>query len=99
MANMIRSLLREFGHILPIGIESVTVFAKRHLDDDHPDMPEIATGMPGIQCYQFIGLNERIDGCSKTIQQHALLNSRCAQIDAHAWNWADHGIGDCRHNR
>jgi len=28
MANMIRSLLREFGHILPIGIEAVTAFAK-----------------------------------------------------------------------
>ena len=62
LANMIRSLLREFGHILPIGIEAVTAFAKRHLAGDHPDMPEIATGMLGIQCYQFIGLNERIDG-------------------------------------
>jgi len=42
LANMIRSLLREFGHIFPIGIEAVTAFAKRHLDGDHPDMPEIA---------------------------------------------------------
>ena len=42
---MIRSPLREFGHILPIGIEAVTAFAKRHLAGDHPDMPEIATGM------------------------------------------------------
>lgn len=51
MANMIRSLLREFGHILPIGIEAVTVFAKRHLDGDHPDLPDIANGMLGMQCY------------------------------------------------
>jgi transposase len=72
MANMIRSLLREFGHILPIGIEAVTAFAKRHLNGDHPDMPDIANGMLGMQCYQFIGLNERIAGYSKMIEQHAL---------------------------
>ncbi|WP_258546605.1 hypothetical protein [Loktanella sp. D2R18] len=46
---------------------------KRHLDGDHPDMPEIAKGMLGIQCYQFIGLNERTEGYSKMIEQHAPL--------------------------
>ncbi len=80
LANMIRSLLREFGHILPIGIEAVTAFAKRHLDGDHPDMPEIANGMLGIQCYQFIGLNERISGYSKMIEQHALLNANARRL-------------------
>ena len=80
LANMIRSLLREFGHILPIGIEAVTAFAKRHLAGDHPDMPEIATGMLGIQCYQFIGLNERIDGYSKMIEQHSLLNADARRL-------------------
>ena len=62
MANMIRSLLREFGHILPLGVGAVTAFATRHLDGDQPDMPDIANGMLGMQCYQFIGLNERIAG-------------------------------------
>ena len=81
LANMIRSLLREFGQIPPIGIEAVTAFAKRHLDGDHPDMPEIANGMLGIQCYQFIGLNERIDGAfSKMIEQHALLNADARRL-------------------
>jgi transposase len=75
MANMIRSLLRAFGHILPIGIEAVTAFAKRHLAGEHPDMPEIANGMLGLQCYQFIGLNERVEGCSRMIEQHAMLNT------------------------
>jgi transposase len=70
---MIRSLLREFGHIFPIGIEAVTAFAKRHLDGDHPEMPEIANGILGIKRYLFIGLNERIEGYSKMIEQHALL--------------------------
>ena len=80
LANMIRSLLREFGHILPIGIEAVTAFAKRHHDGDHPDMPDIANGMLGIQCYQFIGLNERISGYSKMIGQHAILNADARRL-------------------
>jgi transposase len=80
LANMIRGLLREFGHILPIGIESVTAFAKCYLNGDHPDMPEIANGMLGIQCYQFIGLNERIEGYSKMIEQHALLNADARRL-------------------
>lgn len=42
--------------MLPIGIESVTAFAKRHLDGDQPDMPDIANGMLAMQCYQFIGM-------------------------------------------
>jgi transposase len=73
LANMIRSLLREFGHILPIGIEAVTAFARRHHDGDHPDMPDIANGILGIQCYQFIGLNERISGYSKMIAHSGLF--------------------------
>ena len=80
MANMIRSLLSEFGHILPIGIEAVTAFAKRHLGGDHPDMPEIANGLLGIQCYQFIGLNERIEGYSKMIEQHTLVNADARRL-------------------
>lgn len=80
LANMIRSLLREFGHILPIGIEAVAAFAKRHLDGDHPDMPEIANGLLGVQCYQFLSLNERISGYSKMIEQHAMLSADARRL-------------------
>ena len=80
MANMIRSLLREFGHILPLGVEAVTAFSKRHLDGDQPDMPDIANGMLGMQCYQFIGLSERITGYTKMIEQHALLSTDARRL-------------------
>lgn len=80
LANMIRSLLREFGHVLPIGNEAVTAFAKRHLSGDHPGMPGIANGMLGIQCYQFIGLNERISGYSKMIEHDAMLNADARRL-------------------
>lgn len=58
----------------------MTAFAKRHLDGDHPEMPEIANDVLGIQCYQFFGLNERIVGYSKMIQQHALLNADARRL-------------------
>jgi transposase len=77
MANMIRSLLREFGHILPIGVEAVAAFAKRHPEGNRPDMPDIANGM---QCYQFIGLNERIAGYTKMIEQHAMLSTDARRL-------------------
>ena len=100
MANMIRSLLREFGHILPIGIEAVTGFAKRHLDGDQPEMPEIANGMLGIQCYQFIGLNERAHRrLFEDDRATCPTECRCTPIDAHAWHRADHSVSNCRHNR
>lgn len=80
VANLIRSLLREFGHILPTGIEAVTAFAKRHLEGDRPEMPELANGVLGTQCYQFLGLNERIDGYTKMIEQHALLDANARRL-------------------
>lgn len=43
-------------------------------------MPEIASGMLGIRCYQFIGLNARIEGYSKMIEQHVLLNADARRL-------------------
>jgi len=71
VANMIRGLLREFGRILPTGVEAVTAFSKRHLEGDQPDMPELASGVLGTLCYQFLGLNARIDGFTRLIECHA----------------------------
>ncbi|MEM6482591.1 MAG: transposase [Pseudomonadota bacterium] len=36
--------------------------------------------MLGIQCYQFIGVNERIEGYSKMIEQHALHNEDARRL-------------------
>ncbi len=77
---MIRSLLREFGHILPLGVEAVTALSKHHLDGDQPDMPDIANGMLGRQCYQFIALTERTTGYTKMIDQHALLSTDACRL-------------------
>jgi transposase len=76
VVNMIRSLLREFGHILPTGVEAVTGFAISHRDRDPLAMPELADGILGMMCHQLLGLNARIDGLTKLIEQHALLDAK-----------------------
>ncbi len=76
---MIRSLLREFGYVLWTGIEAVIAFAKRHLEGDRPGMPDLANGILGTVCYQFLGVHERIEGYSKMIEQHAMLDANARQ--------------------
>jgi transposase len=80
VATLIRSLLCEFGHVLPTGIEAVTAFANRHLQGDRPDMPELATGVLGTQCYHFLGLGERTCGYTKMIGEHALLSANTRRL-------------------
>ncbi|MEX3013932.1 transposase [Gymnodinialimonas sp. 202GB13-11] len=71
---MIRSVLREFGHILPTGIEAVSRFAREYGTVEQSEMPEIADGVLGVMCHQPNGLNARIDGLTKLIEQHAWLD-------------------------
>lgn len=65
VVNMIRSILREFGHILPTGIEAVSKFAREHGTEEQLEMPEIADGILGVMCHQLNGLNARIEGLTK----------------------------------
>ncbi len=80
VVNMIRSILREFGHILPTGIEAVSKFAREHGTEDQFDMPEIADGILGLMCHQLNGLNARIDGLTKLIEQHAWLDADARRL-------------------
>ena len=80
VVNMIRSLLREFGHILPTGIEAVSAFARNHGTEDQLEMPEIADGILGVMCPQLLGLNVRIDGLTKLIEQHARLDDNARRL-------------------
>lgn len=80
VVNMVRSILREFGHVLPTGVEAVLAFAKRHLDGDRPEMPELANGILGTLCHQLMGLNMRVVGYTKMIEQHAMRNADARRL-------------------
>ena len=70
VVNMNCSILREFGHIMPTGIEAVSKFAIEHGTEEQLEMPEIADGILGVMCHQLNGLNARIDELTKLIEQH-----------------------------
>ena len=78
--NMICSVLREFGHVLPTGVEAVNRFSQGHMDGDQLDMPELANGILGTLCYQLLGLNARIEGYTQLIKQHALMDANCRRL-------------------
>jgi len=80
VVNMIRSILREFGHILPTGIEAVSKFARDHGTKEQLEMPEIADGILGVMCHQLNGLNARVDGLTKLIEQHAWLDADARRL-------------------
>lgn len=80
VVNMIRSILREFGHILPTGIERVSKSAREHGTEEQLEMPEIADGTLGVMCHQLNGLNARIDGLTKLIEQHAWLDADARRL-------------------
>ncbi|MBL3564340.1 IS110 family transposase [Rhodovulum sulfidophilum] len=80
IVNMIRSILREFGHILPTGVGAILTFAKRHLDGDHPDMPELANGILGTLCHQLVGFNTRVVGYTRMIEQHAMMTADARRL-------------------
>ncbi len=80
VVNMIRSILREFGHILPTGIEAVSSFARSHGTKEQLAMPEIADGILGLMYHQLLGLNVRIDGLTKLIGQHAILDQDAKRL-------------------
>lgn len=80
VVNMIRSILREFGHILPMGVEAVSKFAQEHDTEKRLEMPEIADGILGVMCHQLNGLNVRVEGLTKLIQQHALLDADARRL-------------------
>lgn len=48
VVNVIRSILREFGHILPTGIDAVSNFTREHGTQEQLEMPEIADGMKWV---------------------------------------------------
>ncbi|MFY1713333.1 MULTISPECIES: IS110 family transposase [Tritonibacter] len=80
VVNMIRSILREFGHILPTGIKAVSKFARERGTEDQLKMPEIADGILGVMCHQLNSLNARIDGLTKLIEQHAWLDADARRL-------------------
>lgn len=60
MLNMIRGLLREFGHVIGNGPVAAMRLVKAFQTDNFPDVPDVAKSMRKTLCDQVVDLDERV---------------------------------------
>ena len=86
MLNVIRGLLREFGHVIGNGPGAAMRFIKTFQiiktfqTDDSLDMPDVAKSMLKTLCEQVIALDERVTFYDKLIEYHARIDERAKRI-------------------
>ena len=80
MLNVIRGLLREFGHVLGNGPVAAMRFVKAFQTDDCPDIPDVAKSMLKTLCDQVVELDDRVTFYDKLIEYHSRIDNRAKRI-------------------
>lgn len=80
VANMLRSILREFGHVFPSGIEATLGFAEKFLKGEERDLPSVARGTVEAMCDHLLALNQRVEVYTSLIEQHSYVDARCRRL-------------------
>ena len=80
LANMLRSVLREFGHVLPTGIEATLKFAEVFLEGDREELPPVTRGTIASLCDHILAVNQRAEVYTNLIEQHAYVDDRCRRL-------------------
>lgn len=78
--NMLRAQLAEFGVIFPKGVGHATQFAKRVLDGEQPDLPQVAGGVIAELCDQLLFLHEKVTRYSREMTRIARREERVALL-------------------
>lgn len=78
--NMLRGQLAEFGIVFAQGVGHATRFARRMLDGDRPDLPEVADMVITELCEQLIFLHGKIAGYTRRMMQVARREERVALL-------------------
>lgn len=82
MLNVIRGLLREFGHVIGNGPVAAMRFIKTFQTDDCLDMPDVTKSMLKTLCEQVVALDERVTLNDKLIEYHSRIDERAKRIRA-----------------
>lgn len=69
--NMLRGQLAEFGIVFPQGVGHATQFAKRMLEGEGPDLPEVAGNVVNELCDQLLFLHGKIADYTRKMTQVA----------------------------
>lgn len=78
--NMLRGQLAEFGIVFAPGVGHATQFAKRMLDGECPDLPEVARGVVAELCEQLLFLHGKIAGYTREMTRVAGREERVALL-------------------
>ena len=78
--NMLRGQLAEFGIVFAQGVGHATRFARRTLDGDRPDLPEVAGMVIAELCEQLIFLHGKIAGYTRALTRAARRQERVALL-------------------
>lgn len=78
--NVIRGLLREFGHVVGTGPVAAMRLVKSCRAGDAPDIPELAKGVLDTLCDQVVSLERRVLLYDKLIERHSQIDERAARL-------------------
>jgi transposase len=78
--NVIRGLLREFGHVIGSGPVAAMRFVKACKTGDYPDIPDLVKSVLKTLCDQVISLDERVIFYDKLIDYHSRIDERAKLI-------------------
>lgn len=78
--NMLRGQLAEFGIVFPQGVGHATQFAKRMLEGDTFDLPDVAGGVVAELCEQLLFLHGKIAGYTRKMTHVAQQEDRVALL-------------------
>ena len=78
--NMLRGQLAEFGIVFPKGVGHAARFAKRLLDGDSPDLPEVACVVVAELCEQLLFLHGKITEYTRQMMRVAQREERVALL-------------------
>ena len=78
--NVIRGLLREFGHVIRNGPVAAMRFVKAFQTDGCPDIPDLAKSVLKTLCDQVGALHDRVVFYDKLIEYHSRIDERAKRI-------------------
>ena len=80
--NVIRGLLREFGHVIGNGPVAAMRFVKACRAGDYPDIPDLVKSVLKTLVDQVISLDERVVFYDKLIDHHSRIDERAKRLEA-----------------
>lgn len=78
--NVIRGLLREFGHVIGNGPVAAMRFVKACRSGDFPDIPDLVKSVLNTLCDQVIALDDRVVFYDKLIEYHSRIDERAKRL-------------------